>query len=140
MSVTRPAIAALITFLFLAGCATSGNVITNEGLTNPNSALATSHSHDDTQWMEFEGAAAMTPLEHLSTGQLKTSWQLGEPDLIVKLRAPYSLPLEDSDVFRNFVIPNVTASDGSPASELRSWPKGSPGDSRRRPISWFSCT
>ena len=111
MSVTRPAIAALFTFVFLAGCAGSGNVIINEGLTNPNSALVTSHSHDDTQSMEFEGAAAMTPPERLSTDRLKTSWQLGEPDLIVKMQAPYSLPLKNSDVFRNFVIPNVTAAD-----------------------------
>jgi tetratricopeptide (TPR) repeat protein len=61
--------------------------------------------------MESEGAAPSNPLERLSTPQWTPGWQLGEPDLIVKLRAPYSLPLEDSDVFRNFVIPNVTASD-----------------------------
>ena len=115
MSVTRPAIAALVTFLFLAGCATTGGVITNEGLTNPNfavtSPLAASHNHDDTLVMESEGAAPGSPLGHLPTGQLKKSWQLGEPDLIVKIQTPYTLPLEDSDVFRNFVIPNVTASD-----------------------------
>ena len=77
MSVTRPAIAALVTFLFLAGCATTGGVITNEGLTNPNfavtSPLAASHNHDDTLVMESEGAAPGSPLGHLPTGQLKTS-------------------------------------------------------------------
>ncbi len=110
MSAIRPLIAALVIFLFLAGCATSGNRISREILPIPSSEV-TNHRHDDTQLMESEGAAPGTPLEHLSTPQLKTSWQLGEPDLIVKLRAPYSLPPEASDVFRNFVIPNVTTSD-----------------------------
>lgn len=32
-------------------------------------------------------------------------WQLGEPDLIVTMPAPYTLPAGDTDVFRNFVIP-----------------------------------
>lgn len=115
MSATSAPIAVLVTFLFLAGCATSGNMIINEGLPNPNSVvtnpLVTNYRHDDTQVMESEGAASGNSIEHLSTGQWPQGWQLGEPDLIVKFRAPYSLPLEDSDVFRNFVITNVTASD-----------------------------
>jgi tetratricopeptide (TPR) repeat protein len=90
-------------------------MIINEGLPNPNSVvtnpLVTNYRHDDTQVMESEGAAPGNSIEHLSTGQWPQGWQLGEPDLIVKFRAPYSLPLEDSDVFRNFVITNVTASD-----------------------------
>ncbi|MEO8260440.1 MAG: tetratricopeptide repeat protein [Acidobacteriota bacterium] len=32
-------------------------------------------------------------------------WQLGQPDLIVSLPAPYSLPASGTDIFRNFVIP-----------------------------------
>jgi tetratricopeptide (TPR) repeat protein len=32
-------------------------------------------------------------------------WQLGQPDLIVKLSTPYILAAEGTDVFRNFVIP-----------------------------------
>jgi tetratricopeptide (TPR) repeat protein len=32
-------------------------------------------------------------------------WQLGEPDLVVTLAAPYTLPAEGTDVFRNFTIP-----------------------------------
>jgi tetratricopeptide (TPR) repeat protein len=90
MSVTRPLIAALGTLIFQAGCATSGNIISGEGLPNP-----IPNKRGD-----------LTPSPQWTPG-----WQLGEPDLIVKLSTPYSLPLEDSDVFRNFVIPNVTASD-----------------------------
>jgi len=32
-------------------------------------------------------------------------WQLGEPDLVVRMPQPYTLPPGDNDVFRNFVIP-----------------------------------
>jgi Flp pilus assembly protein TadD len=32
-------------------------------------------------------------------------WQLGQPDLIVKLPTPYTLRPDGTDVFRNFVIP-----------------------------------
>ena len=41
----------------------------------------------------------------------KRDWELGNPDLIMKLAKPYSIPKGSSDVFRNFVIPNVTPSD-----------------------------
>lgn len=51
------------------------------------------------------------PLHQSPVPQQTPGWQLGEPDLIVKLSTPYSLPLEGSDVFRNFVLPNVTESD-----------------------------
>lgn len=37
--------------------------------------------------------------------QFSGGWQLGEPDLIVKLPHPYTLPAASEDVFRNFVIP-----------------------------------
>ena len=32
-------------------------------------------------------------------------WQLGEPDLVVTMPMPYTLPAGDTDIFRNFVIP-----------------------------------
>jgi hypothetical protein len=32
-------------------------------------------------------------------------WQLGKPDLIVRLPAPYTLAAESKDVYRNFVVP-----------------------------------
>ena len=115
MSATRSLIAALVTFLFLAGCGTSGNIIPSKGLPNQNSAVTDSlvinHRHYDTPMAESKGAAPGNPSEHLLIAQGTRGWPLGEPDLIVKLRAPYLLPLEDSDVFRNFVIPNVTSSD-----------------------------
>lgn len=32
-------------------------------------------------------------------------WQLGEPDLVVKMAEPFEVPADGRDVFRNFVIP-----------------------------------
>ena len=32
-------------------------------------------------------------------------WRLGEPDLVVTMPVPYTLPAGNTDVFRNFVIP-----------------------------------
>lgn len=90
MSATRPLTAALGTLIFLAGCASTDNIITGESLPNPITS----------KWGDLTPSSQRTP-----------DWQLGEPDLILKLSAPFSLPPEDSDVFRNFVIPNVTASD-----------------------------
>src|SRR5688500_9550114 len=38
-------------------------------------------------------------------------WQLGTPDLIVTLPQPFAMPAEGRDVYRNFVIPNVSDRD-----------------------------
>lgn len=32
-------------------------------------------------------------------------WQLGEPDLVIKMAEPFEVPADGRDVFRNFVIP-----------------------------------
>jgi tetratricopeptide (TPR) repeat protein len=50
---------------------------------------------------EPEGNAADLPAApHFAEG-----WQLGPPDLVVKMPAPFTLPASGGDVFRNFVIP-----------------------------------
>lgn len=36
--------------------------------------------------------------------QFKSEWQLGKPDLVVRMREPYRVPAEGTDVFRNFVV------------------------------------
>jgi Flp pilus assembly protein TadD len=45
-------------------------------------------------------AADLPPLPRWTTG-----WQLGEPDLVIEADAPYVVPAEGLDVFRNLVIP-----------------------------------
>jgi tetratricopeptide (TPR) repeat protein len=45
-------------------------------------------------------AAAKPPIPKWPDG-----WQLGEPDLVLKMPRPYTLDARGTDVFRNFVIP-----------------------------------
>ena len=48
-----------------------------------------------------EGASADLP----TAPKFNEGWQLGQPDLIVKMPKPYTLRAGGKDVFRNFVIP-----------------------------------
>ena len=63
-----------------------------------------------------EGVAAdLPPLPRFTEG-----WQLGPPDLIVKMTKPYTLPAAKGDVFRNFVLPvNLSEAKYVRAFELR---------------------
>ncbi|MEJ7617856.1 MAG: tetratricopeptide repeat protein [Pyrinomonadaceae bacterium] len=49
----------------------------------------------------IEGAASDLP----PAPKFNEGWQLGQPDLIVKMEGAYTLPAGGTDVFRNFVIP-----------------------------------
>jgi tetratricopeptide (TPR) repeat protein len=56
------------------------------------------------QWVEggaLEGQAADRP----ATPKWPEGWQLGQPDLVLSMPQPYTLPAVGTDVFRNFVIP-----------------------------------
>jgi tetratricopeptide (TPR) repeat protein len=48
-----------------------------------------------------EGATADLP----PAPKWNEEWQLGKPDLVVKLEQPYTLPADGKDVYRNLVIP-----------------------------------
>jgi tetratricopeptide (TPR) repeat protein len=56
------------------------------------------------QWVEqgaVEGEPAdLPPLPHFTEG-----WQLGEPDVVLTMETPFTIPAEGSDLFRNFVLP-----------------------------------
>ena len=57
------------------------------------------------------GAPAGDPAELPPHPRLVEGWQLGEPDLVVALDEPYTLPADaPSDVFHNFVLPLPVAS------------------------------
>ena len=43
-------------------------------------------------------------------------WQIGEPDLIVKMEEPFEVPADGRDIFRNFVIPSGALEDKLVAS------------------------
>ena len=56
------------------------------------------------QWVEQgtnEGVQSDLP----PTPKFNEGWQLGQPDMVLKVPRPYILPAAGSDVFRNFVIP-----------------------------------
>ena len=52
-----------------------------------------------------QGAPQGDPADKPPTPTWPQGWQLGEPDLIVKIPEAYTLRATGSDVFRNFVIP-----------------------------------
>ena len=60
-----------------------------------------------------EGDAAQKPVPPT----FRDGWQIGEPDQIVKMAKPYSLPAEGADVFRCFVIP-LNATDTEYVSKV----------------------
>ena len=63
-----------------------------------------------------EGDAADLP----ALPEWEKGWQLGEPDLIVGMTEPFTLPAEGGDVYRNFVIPlDVSGTRYIKAVELR---------------------
>jgi mono/diheme cytochrome c family protein len=43
--------------------------------------------------------------------QFAEGWQIGEPDLIVKMPEPFEIPADGRDLFRNFVIPSGAEED-----------------------------
>ena len=55
------------------------------------------------QWVE-EGATEGEPSDLPPVPKWTEGWQLGKPDLVMKLPEPYTLPAEGRDVFRNFVL------------------------------------
>jgi tetratricopeptide (TPR) repeat protein/mono/diheme cytochrome c family protein len=56
------------------------------------------------QWV-VEGAIEGDPSDLPPAPHFEGGWQLGKPDLVLKMPRPYTLPAEGKDVFRNFVIP-----------------------------------
>lgn len=55
-----------------------------------------------------------------------TGWQLGQPDLVVTMEAPFEIPADGPDVFRNFAIPlQVDQDKWVRAVEFRSSAKAS---------------
>jgi len=61
------------------------------------------------QWVD-EGMAEGDPAELPQRPASVDGWQIGRPDLIVTMPAPFLLPADGPDVFRTFVIPVPTTS------------------------------
>ncbi len=57
------------------------------------------------RWSE-SGASEGNPADLPPTPKFTTGWQLGEPDLILKMPEPYTLAASGDDEYRCFVLPN----------------------------------
>lgn len=55
-------------------------------------------------WVE-QGAMEGDPADRPAPPDFTKGWQLGEPDLVVTMDTPFTVPAEGVDVFRNFVLP-----------------------------------
>jgi tetratricopeptide (TPR) repeat protein len=55
------------------------------------------------RWVQ-EGAIEGDPSELPPAPMWREGWQLGQPDLVVRVPQRYTLPADGTDVFRNFVI------------------------------------
>ena len=56
------------------------------------------------KWVE-SGMPQGDPAEAPPPPHYDATWQLGQPDLILTVERPWTLPASGSDVFRNFVLP-----------------------------------
>ncbi len=50
---------------------------------------------------KVEGNVADAP----TAPHFKSDWQLGEPDLVLKMPKPFEMTAEGTDIFRNFIVP-----------------------------------
>ena len=55
-------------------------------------------------WVK-QGEPEGNPADLPALPKFTVGWQLGPPDLVVKMTAPFHVPASGGDVFRNFVIP-----------------------------------
>jgi len=66
------------------------------------------------------------PRKMPSVPKFTPGWQLGTPDLVVKMERPFEIPAEGPDIFRNFAIPlNITEDKWVKAIEFRPSSKSS---------------
>lgn len=56
------------------------------------------------RWVD-QGAVTGDPQKSPPIPAFSSEWQMGEPDLVVKLPEAYTVPAEGKDIYRNFVLP-----------------------------------
>jgi hypothetical protein len=62
------------------------------------------------QWAD-EGAPEGNPKDTPALPKFTEGWQLGKPDLIVKMSDAFSVPADGPDIYRNFALPLNLADD-----------------------------
>ncbi|HET9215420.1 MAG TPA: hypothetical protein VFR18_00485 [Terriglobia bacterium] len=77
------------------------------------------------EWVQ-NGMPEGDPSRMPKTPTFTPGWQLGQPDLIVRMAEPFEIPADGPDIFRNFAIPlNVAEDRWVRAVEFRSAAKAS---------------
>lgn len=56
------------------------------------------------KWVE-QGAVEGDPADLPPQPEFTKGWQLGEPDMVLEMPTPFTVPAEGTDVYRNFVLP-----------------------------------
>ena len=70
--------------------------------------------------MGQDGASEGDPKKLPALSKFTLGWQLGKPDLVVKMDEAYTVPAEGRDIYRSFVIPlNLTENKWLKAMEFR---------------------
>jgi mono/diheme cytochrome c family protein len=62
------------------------------------------------QWAA-EGAKEGNPADLPAMPKFPDGWRNGEPDLVIEMPEPYTVPAEGRDIYRNFVIPTGFTED-----------------------------
>ncbi|MCZ6817649.1 MAG: tetratricopeptide repeat protein, partial [Planctomycetota bacterium] len=57
------------------------------------------------RWVE-QGAAEGDPIDRPAVPTARSDWRHGEPDVVVRMAEPFTVPATGQDVFRNFVVPS----------------------------------
>ncbi len=60
---------------------------------------------------ESTGASEGDPARTPALPEFHNGWRLGEPDLVVKMKKPFTVPADGPDIYRNFVIPLALEED-----------------------------
>lgn len=56
------------------------------------------------RWVEG-GAPEGNPADLPSAPRFTSDWELGEPDLVIRMPKPFTIPAEGNDVYRSFIVP-----------------------------------
>lgn len=67
-------------------------------------SLSSAQIHTLAEWVK-DGEKEGNPADAPKPPVFKTGWQMGKPDLILRMPKAFRMPASSTDVFRNFVIP-----------------------------------
>ncbi|MDQ2713205.1 MAG: cytochrome c, partial [Acidobacteriota bacterium] len=67
-------------------------------------SLSTAQIQELADWLK-QGKISGNEADLPPAPQFESNWQMGPPDLVLKMPQPFRMPAEGRDVFRNFIVP-----------------------------------